>query len=239
MQQLTPTIEELLHWYEVPERPFIRSNMVMNTAGQFIVDGHATALSGPEDLRHLSFLRTVADAVLVGANTARVDNYGLPRIRNEFSAIRSTPARLVVLSKDLQFDLNSRLFEVGEHQEPPIIISSPRVEREWGHRRSELGRFAQVWLVPGENFINDAISRMREIGLNSIICEGGPAVLNAMRQENLIDEYCLTLSMAHSSTTFGDALVDLNESLHEFQLTHSHLASEFLFTKFSRRSQHE
>jgi riboflavin biosynthesis pyrimidine reductase len=235
MPDESPTVEQLVSWYLPPAENFVRSNMVMNTAGDFVVNGHAKDISGPEDMRHLSFIRTMSDAVIVGAETARIDNYRLPKLRPEFAHLATKPPRLVILSRSLEFDRSSEFLNLQDGQETPIFISSPKVDRSWSYRREELATLATVWLVPEINFLSGVVKRLRDNGYHRLLTEGGPAILQEFRCADLIDEYCLTLSPKQSSVDFGEALIRLTGQLAEFELTHSHKASDFLFTKYHRR----
>jgi hypothetical protein len=61
-------------------RPFVRVNMVSTLDGAVAFSGRAGRLGGPGDKLLFSVLRSLADVVLVGAGTVRVERYGPPRI---------------------------------------------------------------------------------------------------------------------------------------------------------------
>lgn len=62
-------------------RPWVGMCMVASIDGSTIVAGNSRPLSSPTDQGVLLALRRVADTVLVGAETARVDGYGKPSKR--------------------------------------------------------------------------------------------------------------------------------------------------------------
>src|SRR5262245_52892255 len=71
--------DELLRLYAYPaslESPWIRANFVTSIDGAATVDGRSGALGGPADHAVFEILRDLADVVLVGAGTARQENYG-------------------------------------------------------------------------------------------------------------------------------------------------------------------
>ena len=59
-----------------PSRPWVRVNMVTTVDGQVVGEtGLSRAISSPADKRVFGVLRALADAVVVGAGTARAERY--------------------------------------------------------------------------------------------------------------------------------------------------------------------
>ena len=58
------------------ERPYLVLNMVSSLDGKATLEGRTQALSGEADRALFHELRTQADAVMVGAGTARSERYG-------------------------------------------------------------------------------------------------------------------------------------------------------------------
>lgn len=55
--------------------PMVRLNMISSLDGAVTVDGHAGGLGGPADQRMMILLRMLADVIIVGANTVRIEGY--------------------------------------------------------------------------------------------------------------------------------------------------------------------
>jgi riboflavin biosynthesis pyrimidine reductase len=72
-----PTEAELIAAYAPADRsvPMVRLNMVSSLDGAAALEGHSGGLGGPADQRMLIRLRMLADVILVGANTVRVEGY--------------------------------------------------------------------------------------------------------------------------------------------------------------------
>ncbi|PRC60858.1 hypothetical protein C6A85_15455, partial [Mycobacterium sp. ITM-2017-0098] len=68
------------HGYR-PAPPGLRANMIFSADGAAAFQGRAGPLSAPADYQLLLALRAYADVVLVGAGTARAENYGPARLR--------------------------------------------------------------------------------------------------------------------------------------------------------------
>jgi riboflavin biosynthesis pyrimidine reductase len=146
-------------------------------------------LTSESDLKLLLLLRALSDVVLVGANTARMENYRQPKAREEFAFLNRRPPRIAVVSSSLDFDLAAPLFHGG--QEKTIIINvggrTPSVA---------LSEFAQVIDVPStsSSFVPYLIAALSELGIRKITCEGGPSLLSQLLEAGAIDEYDLTVS---------------------------------------------
>jgi 5-amino-6-(5-phosphoribosylamino)uracil reductase len=70
--------ERLAQRYAYPEQlgaPFVRANFVASADGAVSVDGRSAGLGSPADHRVFVMLRRLADVILVGAGTARAEDY--------------------------------------------------------------------------------------------------------------------------------------------------------------------
>ena len=180
-----------------PHAPLVRLNMVMAADGA-VVDraGRAGGLGGPADRAVFRSLRALADAVLVGAGTIRVEGYGPHRLPPELAARRrrdgrATPAAIVVVSRSLDLDYRSRLFT--QAATPTVVLTCAAAPAE---RRARAQAAARV-LVAGRERV-DLAAGLRllrdELGLAAIVCEGGPRLNTALLRAGCVDELCLTLA---------------------------------------------
>ena len=176
-------------------RPWVAVNMVTSLDGAVAVDGRSGGLGSPADKSMFSALRQMPDAILVGAGTARAENYGPVRFDDDTRARRVERGqaglpRLVVVSGRLDLDPSSRLFE--DPAQRPVIVTcasapSGAKERlapvaeilECGDRRVDLG------LAMGE---------LRSMGIELVLCEGGPTLNAQLADADLIDEWCWTIA---------------------------------------------
>jgi riboflavin biosynthesis pyrimidine reductase len=116
-------ITELASFYAEPPQG-VRVNMIFSADGAAAFGGRAGPLSCPTDQRLLRILRSFADVVLVGAGTARAENYGPVRLTDEQRVRRDAEGRpapppIAVVSRSGQ--LPSRLF--GNPEQPPILLT--------------------------------------------------------------------------------------------------------------------
>ena len=64
-------------------RPWVVVNMVSSLDGATAIDGKSSVLGDDDDLELFRALRAAADVILVGAGTARAENYGPVRLSAE------------------------------------------------------------------------------------------------------------------------------------------------------------
>lgn len=177
------------HGYR-PAPPGLRANMIFSADGAAAFAGRAGPLSCPADYRLLLALRAYADVVLVGAGTARAEGYGPVRLRPAHREQRrelglsEQPPPIAVVSNSGR--LPESLFDSSVR---PILVTSARGARESNESRCQL-------LVSGDEVVDvgGAVGQLRADGMDRVLCEGGPTLLDALVGADLVDELCVTLA---------------------------------------------
>src|SRR6185436_11237621 len=122
------------------------------------IAGRAGPIANLADYELFHALRSRVDAVLVGAETVRVESYGPMQ-----------PAGVVVTrSVDLPADVG--LLRAPDNR---VIVLTPSPDRELPPTAASV-EYLRDDLVPG-------VRRLRtELGLRSVLSEGGPQILGAL-----------------------------------------------------------
>lgn len=177
---------ELRGRYAPPVGDWLRLNLVAAVSGDAAGgDGTSDSLSNPVDRAVLAAVRDLADGVLVGAASIRAEGCRVPR-----------SATLVVLtaSGDL----------TGHRLDPErarcVVVVCP--EAAVGSVREALGpavaEVVTVLTLPdgdaGQLDPSAVVALLRERGLRSLVCEGGPSLAGQLLRDGLVDELCLTTS---------------------------------------------
>lgn len=183
--------DDLLDLYAAGS-PGVRAGFVVTTDGGVALDGGSRGLQTPADEVVFHALRAVADAVVVGAGTARSEDYGPIRPRPAgaaWRAARGMPGRppLVLVSRTLRLEPTDRCF-TG----PAVVVTCAAAD---AGRREALAAVADV-VVAGEDDVDlaSAVDQLSERGLRHLLCEGGPSLLTTLLTADLVDELCLTLT---------------------------------------------
>ncbi len=188
-RQLEP--DDLLDLYADDRSPCVRAGFVLSVDGAVALDGGSRALQTPADLASFRALRGVADAVVVGAGTARSEGYGPVRHTPAARAWREArglgPARLVLVSRSLDLDPSTPAFTDGAR--PVVVTCASATASPALHEAADL-------LVAGDDAVDlvAAVGALHQLGLGHLLCEGGPQLLTGLLGAGLVDELFLTLS---------------------------------------------
>jgi riboflavin biosynthesis pyrimidine reductase len=176
-------------------QPWVRANMVSSLDGAAAVDGRSGALGGPGDKAVFGALRGLADAVLVGAGTARIEGYRALRAKSGFADARAAlgqqPAPVLVLvSGRLDLEAESALFHGGGQR--TIVVTHAASDPVL---RDRLSVVAEV-IVAGDTAVDigAALDALAERGNLRVLCEGGPRLLADISATGRLDELCLTFA---------------------------------------------
>jgi 5-amino-6-(5-phosphoribosylamino)uracil reductase len=155
-----------------PDRPFLLVNMIATADGRATIAGRTGPIANRADYELFHALRTRVDAVMVGAETVRVESYG----PMEAAAV------LVTRSADVPAD-------VGLLRSPGnrVVVLTPSPD-------AELAPCAAAVEYVRAPF-TDGVRRLRtELGMRSVLCEGGPQLLGELLRARLVDELHLVIA---------------------------------------------
>jgi riboflavin biosynthesis pyrimidine reductase len=216
-----PSLEQLLALYPVSEPVILRANMVASLDGKISIDGRSKGLSTDMDRRIFRFLRATSQVILVGASTARAENYQPPRLDPELTQFRHRlglirPLRIVVASHQL----NPK--DTPNHHSDP---SSPS---------------GIEYLNLPETLQRDDLQELLQIDQHhpgGILCEGGPTLLSNFLQLNLVDEFCLTVRHLIAGSSSAPIVTDaLTTTPVDFKLAASLTTQDATFLRLTRPS---
>jgi riboflavin biosynthesis pyrimidine reductase len=175
----------------------LRVDMVAAADGGATVAGKSRSLQTPGDNTIFAALRDLADAVVVGAGTARDEAYSpiAPTgdrlaARRRFGLADTVP--VVVVSRSLRLDPDSALLAATRPGSRTIVVTCASSDPEV---RSALAVRADV-LIAGEQEV-DLISMRDQLaarGLTRILCEGGPTLLAQALGQGAVDELCISIT---------------------------------------------
>jgi riboflavin-specific deaminase-like protein len=191
------TVAEQLHGLDLkplalPDRPYLVLNFATTLDGRAAINGRSGPIGSEADTEMLQRLRTRVDAVMIGAGTMRAERYGRivsdPALRayRERTLLAHDPLAVLV-SNRLELPWDAGLFTDGggrvviftaSDQEPPETATPVTVVRH--PEGVELDR-ALEWLL-------------KERGIKSVLCEGGPTLHGRLREGRLADELFLTIA---------------------------------------------
>nr|WP_062334003.1 pyrimidine reductase family protein [Herbidospora sakaeratensis] len=181
--------------YAYPQAEWLRLNMVASADGGAWLKGLSKGLSSPGDRRIFMVLRGLADVVVAGGATVRIEGYGPSKPRDTWRPLRagrSAAPPVAVITRKIDLDLGGALFTECAPESRTIVITTESAPAD---RRAEAARHADV-IVAGEQRVDlaEAVAELRSRGLGRILCEGGPRLNAHLAAASLVDELCLTVS---------------------------------------------
>ncbi|MGH3245611.1 MAG: dihydrofolate reductase family protein, partial [Trebonia sp.] len=159
--------------YAYPRERWLRANFVTSADGAAYLDGRSEGLSSPDDKRLFGLLRVLADVVLVGAGTARVEEYKPARRRPSLASLRDgrpETATIALVTRTLGLNLASPLFTEAPPDARTIVITCAASD---AGLRAETAKVADV-IVAGEEAVDlgQALNALADRGLRRVLCEG-------------------------------------------------------------------
>lgn len=174
------------------------ANMVGGLDGAATVEGRVGRLTNETDQRLFRALRSLADVVLVGAETVRRERYGPVRLTDEQKAERAGAGRapvpsLAIVTRSLELDWSAQAFTGVEAGATTIVVTSGAADPERLARAAEVADV--VVLGDGADVEPGALlAAFTRRGARVVLCEGGPNLLGRFVAAGLLDELCLTLA---------------------------------------------
>ena len=191
------------------DRPWLGVCMVASIDGSTVVDHNSRSLSSKTDQEVLLTLRDLADVLIVGAATVRIEGYGPPRKPGQ---------RVGVVSRTGNVDATSALFTshagflILPEDAPPTSIDAIRA---------------------GTGDV-DFVAALAQLDANFVQAEGGAQLNGALSTADVIDEMNLTISPQLAGgdgprVTSGSAQIS-----RKMRLAHVLEDDGFLFTRYVR-----
>lgn len=180
-----------------PDAPrWVRGNAIISLDGGATTDGTSGGLGGLGDRRLFRILRELADVIVVGAGTARAENYSgaqmtvaQRRNRQRRGQSEIPPIALVTRSGRLEHDLAV----LTRTEVPPLVLTCTDAAPQ---ARTQLGAAADVVDCsdddPAQVDPATAVAALADRGLTRMLCEGGPSLMGTFLAAGLLDEMCLT-----------------------------------------------
>ncbi len=151
--------------------PYVALKLAMTLDGRIAsAPGTRTRITGPEADVFVHRLRSGFDAILVGAGTARVDD---PRLTVRLAPPGRVPPRRIVLDPSAGLPSEAALLDGADGA--PVHVFARHDAPEGDLERLELAG-AHVHPVDGDGSRLDLAAVLhvcRDIGIGSILCEGG------------------------------------------------------------------
>ena len=178
-------------FFRKDRRPWVALKLAISLDGKISSrPGQRSQISGAESDEEVHRLRAGFDAILVGSNTARVDD---PLLTVRGDILAGVPPRRVILDTTGKVSPASSVLEPGGG--PVIFLTSGASSREW--RDGVRARGGSVVELPAERggvSLSSALEVLRLDGARTILCEGGGVLGAGLLHAGLVDRLYLIVA---------------------------------------------
>ena len=168
-------------------RPRIILSAAITLDGKLATRTGDSKLSSKADKNRVHRLRSKVDAILIGKNTAKLDD----PILSVHHTKKKNPIR-IILDSNAMIRTNSRIFKTCS-KIPTIIVVTKKAPKQ---NLNKLEKFPVQIIACGNNTVNikKLLAVLKKKGIKDILVEGGGITNWAFVKENLVDEAIITVT---------------------------------------------
>ena len=168
-------------------RPHVIFSAAITLDGKLATRTGDSTLSTKSDKNRVHKLRSKVDAILIGKNTAKIDD----PLLSAHNAKKKNPTR-IILDSNATIPNNSRILRTSS-KIPTIIVGSKKAQKK---NLQRLEKFPVKIIVCGNHRINikKLLGIIKKDGIKNILVEGGGTTNWAFVKENLVDEVIITIT---------------------------------------------
>jgi diaminohydroxyphosphoribosylaminopyrimidine deaminase / 5-amino-6-(5-phosphoribosylamino)uracil reductase len=172
--------EKFICWHQ-HRRPFVHLKLAMSLDAKISLGKSvSTALTGEKSLQRVHELRREHDAILVGGNTALVDN---PSLTDRSGKVRRRKLVRVILDNRLQIPEDSTLVQTAA-ETPTLVITNSTDE-------AKIETLLNCGVDIARTDARDLPAVLQELcqrNLQSVLVEGGTEIAGAFVESKLVDK---------------------------------------------------
>jgi diaminohydroxyphosphoribosylaminopyrimidine deaminase / 5-amino-6-(5-phosphoribosylamino)uracil reductase len=156
------------------------------------MDNYSEWISSEQSRKYVHSLRAKYDAVLIGSETARIDN---PKLTVRIVEGRN-PYRIIL---DSRLDLNPELnvFKINKDKKTILVTIA-----DYASKKNKIKKFEQLGVKMifvkknhnGRVHLKSTIKEMAKIGIASILVEGGSKTFSSFVKQELFDDIMMFIS---------------------------------------------
>jgi len=189
--------ENPVFFHHASDRPWVALKLAVSLDARIAArPGERTFLSGPEATEEVHHLRGGFDAILVGTRTALIDD---PRLTARGAVRPRVPPRRVLIDATGRIEPEASVFE-GDGE--VWILTTPAAPTIWRTRLEKAGaRVIETEANASGRVIPEvALRTLRELGVTSLLCEGGGVLGSSLMSSGVVDR----LYLVHAPVLLGE-----------------------------------
>jgi diaminohydroxyphosphoribosylaminopyrimidine deaminase/5-amino-6-(5-phosphoribosylamino)uracil reductase len=164
--------------------PYVTLKLATSLDGKIATKNFDSKWITSEKARHFSHhLRATNDAIMVGSNTARKDN---PMLDCRISGLEEYSPKRVIVAGNINFDEELKIFQTAKNI--PTIILTYEQDYDFTNLKNLGVEVIFCQKINDQIDLKNALQKLYESGINSVLVEGGQNLATQLLKENVIDE---------------------------------------------------
>jgi diaminohydroxyphosphoribosylaminopyrimidine deaminase / 5-amino-6-(5-phosphoribosylamino)uracil reductase len=213
--------------YITTGRPFTTVKMAQTLDGFIALpSGESQWITGELAREKVHQFRASSDAVMVGARTAEKDD---PALTVRYGVQGRTPVR-VVLDEHMSLRASLKLFTDEDRERTVLFTSIPHSDGERAADLRSAGvRVYGVGLSGGMLNLEEVLHILGELGVASLLVEGGATLVGSMIERNLAQKIVIFIApklFGHGVKGFTGPVVDQLEAAHRVDIYRAEMVGE-------------
>jgi diaminohydroxyphosphoribosylaminopyrimidine deaminase/5-amino-6-(5-phosphoribosylamino)uracil reductase len=185
-------LNKIFFHYITHQRPYVMCKWAISADGKTMTHAEdARQISSLHADQHTHFLRRSLDAILIGANTLRVDNPALTARQIPDNTLAPEQPLRVVLSRSGKLPVTSQMLAADYVGKTLIVTTSL-------HSTIEPTTNIELLILPanqnGNINLTDLLTELAKRQITSLLVEGGMQVHHQFISENLVNEYSIYMA---------------------------------------------
>jgi diaminohydroxyphosphoribosylaminopyrimidine deaminase/5-amino-6-(5-phosphoribosylamino)uracil reductase len=185
LEQQAQDLNKIFMHFQKHKKPYIIAKWAMSLDGQTSVNANdSKQISSIESKTYTHQLRNMCDAIIVGKDTLIVDNPELD-VRIGVEHILQ-PIRFIVFSKLADVDMSWKVLDQSKSKTIFVCTSISDIAKQ---DLDSAG--VDVWLIKSYRnrvHLDTLVGKMGEIGITSLLVEGGKTLLSSFFDSKLVNE---------------------------------------------------
>lgn len=171
--------------YVTTGRPFVTVKCAMTLDGRIATrTGDSRWVSGEESRKFVHMMRHASDAIMVGVGTVNVDN---PRLTARIDGMKTRDPVRIILDSALSVREDAAVFNPDSSAET-VVVTTPGCDTEKRKRLSGKARIIELETKNGMVPLDVLMERLGEMGVASLLVEGGARVIGSAFAERIVDK---------------------------------------------------
>ncbi len=182
-------LNEAFNHYILNQRPFVTLKTAATLDGRIATrSGNSQWVTGEASRRHVHEMRHEAAGIMVGINTVRADD---PSLTTRLEGGAGVDPTRIILDTRLSIDPGAKVLRQVSEAATIVVTGPGTPEKRREAVQASGGRLLSAPLDDGRIDLVWLMRRLGEMGLASLLIEGGSQVAGSALRAGIVDKLCL------------------------------------------------